>query len=67
MLLIFVFWNISVKVCNNACIMPRFGENNFDQSLLCIFKWMILIILLVTFCKFLVNIKPEFAIQSVQY
>ena len=27
----FVFWNISFKVCNNACIMPRFGKNNFHQ------------------------------------
>ena len=22
----FLFWNISFKVCNNACIMPRFGK-----------------------------------------
>ena len=23
---IFLFWNISLKFCNNACIMPRFGK-----------------------------------------
>ena len=22
----FVFWNISSKVCNNACIIPIFGK-----------------------------------------
>ena len=26
---IFVFWNISLKVCNNACIIPRFGKYHF--------------------------------------
>ena len=38
MVLIFVFWNISFKVCNNACIMPRFGEKYFHQFLLSVFK-----------------------------
>ena len=26
MVLIFLFWNIPFKVCNNACIMPNFGK-----------------------------------------
>ena len=38
MVLIFVFWNISFKVCNNACIMPRFGKNNFHRFLISVFK-----------------------------
>ena len=39
MVLIFVFWNFSFKVCNNACIMPSFGKKNvFHQFLLSGFK-----------------------------
>ena len=34
----FVFWNISFKVCNNACIMPRFGKNHFHPFLLSVSK-----------------------------
>ena len=33
-----VFWNISFKVCNNACIMPTFGKNQFHQFLLSVLK-----------------------------
>ena len=29
MIPIFIFWNISFKVCNNACNMPGFGEKYF--------------------------------------
>ena len=38
MVLIFVFWNISFKVCNNACIMPRFGKNHVHPFLFSVFK-----------------------------
>ena len=38
MVLILVFLDISFKVCNIACIMPRFGKNNFHQFLLSVFK-----------------------------
>ena len=31
MVIIFVFWNISFKVCNNSCIMPRFGKKSFSS------------------------------------
>ena len=31
---IFVFWNISFKVCNNACIMPSFGKKKPSSILL---------------------------------
>ena len=31
MVLIFVFWNISFKACNNACIMPSFGKKTFSS------------------------------------
>ena len=34
----FSFCNISSKVCNNACIMPRFGKNHFRPFLLSVFK-----------------------------
>ena len=34
MVLILVFWNISFKVCNSACIMPSFGKNHFHPFLL---------------------------------
>ena len=37
-ILVFVFWNISFKVCNNACIMPRFVKNHFWPFLLGVFK-----------------------------
>ena len=37
MVLIVVFWNISSKVCNNACIMPSFGKKKFHQFLLSVF------------------------------
>ena len=35
---IFLFWNISFKVCNNACIIPSFGKKHFHQFLLIVFK-----------------------------
>ena len=35
---IFVFWNFSFKVCNNACIMPRFGKNAFSSIFTQCFK-----------------------------
>ena len=38
MVFIFVFWNISFKVCNNACIIPRFGKNYSHKVLLAFFK-----------------------------
>ena len=38
MVLIFVFWNISFKVCNNASIMPRFVKNHYHQLLISVFK-----------------------------
>ena len=59
MVIIFVFWNVLFKVCNNACIMPKFGKNDFHKFLLSVFK------MNDTFnfednlvCKFLVVIKP---------
>ena len=62
---IFVFWNISFKVCNNACIMPRFGKNHFHQFLLSVFKMNDTINFEDNFvCTLLVVIKPEFSIQS---
>ena len=27
----FVFWGFPFKVCNNACIMPKFGKNDFHK------------------------------------
>ena len=33
-----VFRDISFKVCNNACIIPRFGINHFHQFPLSVFK-----------------------------
>ena len=38
MVLIIVLWNISFKVCNNACIVPGFGRNGLHQNLLSVFK-----------------------------
>ena len=38
MVLIFVFWNIAFKVCNNACIVPSFDKNHFHPILLSVFK-----------------------------
>ena len=33
-----LFWNISFKVCNNACIMPRFGKKKFSSIFTQFFK-----------------------------
>ena len=38
MVFMFVFCNISFKVCNNYCIMPSFGKDHFHQFLLGVFK-----------------------------
>ena len=38
MVLIFLFWDIAIKVCNNACIMPRFGKYRFHHFLLSVLK-----------------------------
>ena len=38
MVLNFLFWNILFEICNNACIMPRFGKNCFHQLLLSVLK-----------------------------
>ena len=38
MVIILFFWNILFKVCNNACIMTRFGKNHFHQVLLSVLK-----------------------------
>ena len=34
----FLSWNISFKVCNNACIMHSLEKNHFHQFLLSVFK-----------------------------
>ena len=34
---LFLFLNISFKVCNNSCIMPRFGKNHFHPFLPSVF------------------------------
>ena len=53
----FIFWDITFKVCNNACIIPSFGKIiNFYSVFL---KRTILLILKITFCKILVVIKPK--------
>ena len=44
----FLFWDISFKVCNNACIMPSFGKNKFINFYSLFLKWIILLILKVT-------------------
>ena len=64
MVLIFVCWNISFEVCNNACIMPSFGKNNFHQFLLSVFKMNDTVNFEDNiFCTILVVIKPGFSIQ----
>ena len=60
----FVFWNISFKVYNNACIMLRFGKNHFHQFLPSGLKLMILSIFKTIVCIFLAVIIPEFSLQS---
>ena len=62
MVIIFVFWNISLKVCNNAFIMPSF-EKKSSISTQCL-KKTILLSLKMYFCTTLVVVKPKFSIQS---
>ena len=38
MVLIFVFWNISFKACNNSYIMPGFFKNHIHPFLLSVLK-----------------------------
>ena len=66
MVIIFVFWNISFKVCNNACIMPKFGKNSFFINfLLSVFKMNDTFnIENDVFCTTLFVIEPEIYIQS---
>ena len=50
MVLIFAFWDLSFKVYNNTCIMPRFGKKNiFINSNSVFLKLMIMLILKITF------------------
>ena len=49
MVLIFVFWNISFRVCNDDCVIPRFGKNVFINFYSVFLKLIILLILKKTF------------------
>ena len=41
----FLFWDISLKVCNNACIMPSFVKKIILVNFYLVFlKWTILLI-----------------------
>ena len=65
MVLIFLFWDILLKVCNNACIMPSLGKKSFSSIFYSVFlKSMILLILEIIFCTIVVVIKPEFSFHK---
>ena len=63
-MVLFVFWNILFKVCNNACIMPRFGKKYFHPFLLSVLKMNYTVNFDDNFFAFLVVLKPEFSIRS---
>ena len=47
-----LFWNISFKVCNNACIMLRFREKSFLSIFISFLSMMLLILKITLFVRF---------------
>ena len=64
MVLKFLFWNISFKVCSNACNMPSFGKKIFSSICTQFRKINDTDNIDNSFCTILLLLKPEFVIQS---
>ena len=58
MVLIFVVWNISFILCENACIIPIFGKKHSHPLLIYVFKINDTVNFEDKFCTFLEVIKP---------